>query len=191
MSLTEVKMKVVEKIKSEWQMRGKLHLLPTIPQNTLNRYASLIKSLSIFNVHPSILNKTESHITAEWSKCSTIAYTMTMAVSHFIPDIEPTPFHPKREDISKYGLEMLKLVEENYNKLIGNPDKPVNVVPVLPNLVTSTDEVTLFATASKINGKNDFYIVAKPTSMKNEKIDSSSRNHYKKQQTGDSHCRGC
>ena len=35
MSLTEVRNKIVKKIREEWKRKGKLHLLPKIPMNTL------------------------------------------------------------------------------------------------------------------------------------------------------------
>ena len=65
------------------------------------------------------------------------------------------------------------------------------LIPVLPNLITSTDEVTVFATPSVVHEKDSYYLVAKPTELKNEMSDSASRNHYKRKQTGDAHCHGC
>ena len=64
------------------------------------------------------------------------------------------------------------------------------MIPVLPHLVTSTDEVTVFATPNKIHGSDSYYLVAKPTVTKNENADSSNRNNYKTKIFGDSHCRG-
>ena len=83
---------------------------------------------------------------AEWSIRSTIAYLICVAVTHFLPGIEPSPYHPKRTDISEDGMLMLELAEYQYNKMINNTDKPIKLIPVLPNLISSTDEVTIFAT---------------------------------------------
>ena len=55
---------------------------------------------------------------------------------------------------------MVTLVEKNYTNLIWNLGKHVDI-PVLPNLVTSANEVTIFATSSVINGKDvgeDIYV---------------------------------
>ena len=190
MSFSEIKEHVTNKIKYEWTVKKKLHLLPTIPENTLNLYASVVKAQGVFNVHNSISNKTESRVCAEWSLRSTISYTMAVIVTHFIPDVTPSPFHPIRKELPREGQELLSLVEETYNDMIGQPHKKVKMIPVLPNLVTSTDEVTLFATPNIVHGKESFYVTAKPSYVKNEYSDSGSRNHYKKDITGDSHCRG-
>ena len=61
---------------------------------------------------------------------------------------------------------------------------------MLPNLVTTADEVTIFATLSTINYKDSFYIVSKPDKIMNEFVRSGYRKHYKKNPTGDTHCMG-
>ena len=76
----------------------KIYLLPNVPLNTLAQCASVIKSQNIFNVYTATQNKTQTGITAEWSQRSTIAYTMTVAVSHFLAGV-PSPYHPKCRDI--------------------------------------------------------------------------------------------
>ena len=115
---------------------------------------------------------------------------MAIAVTHFIADEEPLKYHAKRKDISDDGKEFLLLVEKYYNKMMHNDSTPVKLIPVLPNLVTSTDKLTMFATASIVNDKDEFYIVSKPTAVKNKKVDSGSHNHYKHKPSGDAHCRG-
>ena len=74
--------------------------------------------------------------------------------------------------------------------MIGDTENYTTLYPVLPNLVTSTDEVTVFATSTIINGKDSLYIVTKPSKLKNELCDSSTRNNYKKNMSGDAHLRG-
>ena len=71
-----------------------------------------------------------------------------------------------------------------------NNNDVVPCVPVLPNLITSTDETTVFATPSKIFDKERVYLVARPTAVKNERIDSGKCNHYSTDDSGDAHCRG-
>lgn len=61
--------------------------------------------------------------------------------------------------------------------MIGNLDSPVSMQPVLPNLVTSTNKVTVFATVSIINGKETLYIVSKPQYLENNEVNSRSQNH--------------
>ena len=50
--------------------------------------------------------------------------------------------------------------------------------------------MTIFATPTVINGKESFYVVAKPSTVKNEQVNSSCRNDYKKSMTGGQHCQG-
>ena len=189
-SMSELRDEVENRIRYVYTSKKKLHLLPIdIPEHTLNVYVSIIKSQSIFNLYKSVGNKTESRHVAEWSIRSTIAYTMVVAVNHFIPGIVATKYHPKKRDLSPKSLLMWSKVEKAYNKMIGSKEN-IELHPVLPNLVTSTDEMTIFATSSKINSKESLYITARPDEIKNELCSSGYRNHYKKKLSGDSHCRG-
>ena len=81
-------------------------------------------------------------------------------------------------------------MENAYNKMLGVSDGKKEMLHVLPNILTTTDEVTIFATASIINNKESLYIVTKPTELKNECSSSASRNIYKQRASGDAHCRG-
>ena len=81
-------------------------------------------------------NKTECRHVAEWSIRSTIAYTMVVAVNHFIPGVVATKYHPKKKDLSPKSLSMWSKVEKAYNKMIGS-NKMIELHPVLPNLVTN------------------------------------------------------
>ena len=78
-SLSELKEEIILTIKKKYAMKGKLYLLKDIPENTLNAYASIIKSQGIFSLYSSISNKTESRAVAEWSLRSTISYLMAIA----------------------------------------------------------------------------------------------------------------
>ena len=161
-----------------------------MPTETLNHYVNVIKSQGIFTIHNTVSNKTQSRVVAEWLFQSTISYFCAVLASHYLPDIEPTIFHTKRKDMSREALETLVLVKSQYNKMIGNSDSKVRLTPVLPNLVTSTDECTIFATSSQVHTKNLFYLTARPTYNKNKECNSGSQNHYKQTPTGDAHCRG-
>ena len=192
LSTSEVRKVVRNRIICLFQKRRKAQLLPaTIPEHTLNVYVSIIKAQNVFNIYGNVSNKTESRSVAEWSVRSTIAYTMVVAVNHFLPGVPKTRFHPKKRELSVRSLKLWEIVENAYNKMLGTSGKDkIEMQPVLPNLVTTTDEVTLFATSATVNSKEDLYIVAKPEELKNEMVTSNSRNHYKQKSSGDSHCRG-
>ena len=166
-------------------------LSPVIAEHTLNVYVGIIKAQNILNVHGSVNNKTEARFVAEWLLRSTIAYTMVVAVNHSLPGITKTSFHPNKKDLSHRATTMWDAVENAYNTMLGNNEKEwVEMQPVLPNLVTTTNEVTIFVTSTLVNNKEKLYIVAKPEEVKNELYSSSSRNHYKTQSYGDAHCHG-
>ena len=58
----------------------------------------------------------------------------------------------------KEAFEMWKMVETNYDKkMVGNDTNDVKLMPLLQNILTSTDKVTLFATTTIIKDKNDIY----------------------------------
>lgn len=111
-------------------------------------------------------NKTESRSVAEWSLRSSIAYTMVVCATHFPPNVKRTSFRPKKKDLPPRSVEMWNIVEDSYNKMLGSTREKIELLPALPNLVTSTDEVTIFATSSTINKKETLYLVAKPEEIK-------------------------
>lgn len=122
-----------------------------ILNSNLNHFVNTIKAQCIFNVYGTVANKTESRMVAEWSLRSTLAYGMIVASNHFIPNIEPTIYHPKKKDFNPDAIELWDIVENSYNKLISStPSNKVNLYPVLPHLVTTTDEVTIFAMVMRI-----------------------------------------
>ena len=189
-SASDIRNEVKREIIKQWTKNGKLHQLPSISENTINIYVSMIKAQDVFNIHGSIGNKTKSRAVAEWSIRSTISFLMTVGVSHFLPDINPTVYHPKKKNLSEESALLWNLVESYYNKMIGDESNSTKLLPVLPNLVTSTDKITIFATSSIVNGKESFYVVARPQPNTVTKPDSGSRNNYKKEMSGDQHCRG-
>lgn len=139
----------------------KLHLLPNkISNNTLNHFVNTIKAQFIFNVYETVGNKTESRMVAEWSLRSTLAYAMVVASNHFIPNIEPTIYHPKKKDLNPDAIELWVIVENSYNKLISStPSNKVSLYPVLPHLVTMTNEVTIFAMVIRIVVESELFLI--------------------------------
>ena len=101
MSLSELKERINNEIRKKYSKHRKLHLLPDVPECTLNYYASIIKSQSVFNLYNDVGNKTESRATAEWSIRSTICYLMAVACNHFIPCAEQPIFHTKVRALRK------------------------------------------------------------------------------------------
>ena len=58
-STSEIRNEVNEKIRTLYQKKKKIHLLPTpIPFHTLNVYVSIIKAQDIFNIYGNVGNKT-------------------------------------------------------------------------------------------------------------------------------------
>ena len=177
---SDIQDNVKKAIVSEWTIK-KLYLLPfPIPDNTVYYYVSLIKAQGIFNVFDSIANKTEARAIAEWSQRSTISFLFTVAISHFLYDLTPTVYHPKKKDLSKESVLLWNLVEKYHAKMLGISTSKCKMIPVLLNLITSTNKITIFATSSIVDGKELLYIVAKPSAKTSVKPSSSSRNHHKK-----------
>ena len=92
----------------------KLHLLPSkIANTTLNHFVNTIKAQCIFKVYESEGNKNESRMVAEWSLRSTfLAYAMVVASNHFIPNIEPTVYHPKKKELNPDAIKLWKNCRE-------------------------------------------------------------------------------
>lgn len=128
----------------------------SIPDTTLNGFVNRIKAQCVFNLFDNVANKTESRAIAEWSIRSTLAFTAVVAANHFIPLKEPSLYHPKKKDLNKNALLLWNLVEYSYNKMLGHSVVVQKMYPVLPNLLTTTDEVTIFATAGDIYKKRQF-----------------------------------
>ena len=185
MSFPQVRDRIKESILNHWRLTNKSVVLPCVPIDTLNTYASIIYAQDVFNLERYLQPKTESRAAAEWSIRSTISYIMTVAVTHFIALSKPSPYHPKKnKELNKEAVKLWNLAEKSYNKTIGNEGCSIALLPILPNLITSTDEVTIFATSSIINNKESSYLVAKPTEAKNEYCNSSNKNNYTNKEVG-------
>ena len=161
--------------------------IPYISKQSLHKYVSRVMSQKVFNILSSINRKTESRHTAEWSRCSTICYTMAVASTHFLPFIKANEYHRKKQEVSENDAELWHLVEKAYTKIY---NKHVSVVPVLPNLITGTDKTTMFVTPTKIYDREKVYLVARPSMIKNEKVDSGKCNNYSTEEAEDAQCRG-
>ena len=97
------------------------------------------------------------------------------------------------KDVPKESRELWQLVEEcltDIHSTDSTSRNKITVSPVLPNLITSTDEMTIFATASQVGRSQKIHVIAKPTSTKTEGVSSANRNNYTTTSTNNSHLRG-
>ena len=151
-------------------------------QNTLYRVANKVRATDRFSIFKKVANKNETRYAAENSERSTIAYAMAVAASHFFEAPFRKEFHTPYEAMTSDSKLMYNLVKSQYKS-------DVSLVHVLPQLVTTTDELTVFATIGRINAKDDYYISIKPEP--GTKLPASNtRSNYTTNKQGDRHCRG-
>ena len=182
---------VTKEIKKNWsEHHSSRYKYDQIPTTTMSRYIHRIMSHPSFNIQTTVSNKTESRSSAEWSIRSTISYLVVVLATHFVY-AEPSQFHPKLNSIDSSIAEVWKMVKLENNKVLsieGITNIVETLIPVLPHLVTSTDETTVFITSKMINNKEVWYLYAKPVG--NNNTDSSKRDNYSTSLSGDAHCRG-
>ena len=191
MDRSRIQETVCKEIKKNWsENHASRYKHDQIPETTMKRYIHRIMSHPSFNIQTSVSNKTESRSSAEWSIRSTISYLVVVLATHFVY-AEPSQFHPKLTSLDPSVAKVWNMVKLENNKTLSIEDI-TNVVktliPVLPHLVTSTDETTVFITSKIINNKEVWYLFAKPVS--NGEIDSNKRDNYTTSMSGDAHCRG-
>ena len=107
MGFSEIKEKLEKYIYAVYSKKNKLYELPSsISNHTLNNFVNTFKAQCVFNVLETVGNKTESRMIAEWSLRSTLAYTVVVASNHFIPNIQPTIYHPRKKDLNPDAVEL-------------------------------------------------------------------------------------
>ena len=74
LSKSEIEKMIQEEIMKEVLKNSVIHSIDEIPIETLNHYVNIVKSQSIFPIHSSVMNKTQSRVVAEWLFCLTISY---------------------------------------------------------------------------------------------------------------------
>ena len=97
------------------------------------------------------------------------------------------------KDIPKESQELWQLVEECLSDIHSSGStvkNKIKVSPILPNLITSTNKMTILATSTKVGKSQIVHIVATPTSIKTKGISSANRNNYTTTNANDSHLRG-
>ena len=183
---------IQSEIKKRWSENSdERYRFSHVPTSTMNRYVHKIMSNPKFNIQTAVSNKTESRSAAEWSVRSTISYALVVLASHFVR-AEPSPYHPKMNSLDPEISAVWELVEETNNKSLSIDPIDITIkklIPVLPQLVTSTDETTLFITSHIINNKEVWFLFAKACENSTV-LDSSKRDNYSTTMSGDAHCRG-
>ena len=153
-----------------------------LSKNTLHRVANKVRANDKFNIFKNVANKNETRYAAENSERSTIAYAMAVAASHFFKAPFKKEYHTPYEAMTEGSKQMFNLVKSQYKS-------DESLVHVLPQLVTMTDELTVFATVGKINLKEDYYMSIKPEP--GTKLPPSyTRSTYTTDKQGDRHCHG-
>ena len=153
-----------------------------LSKNTLHRVANKVRANDKFSIFKNVANKNETRYAAENSERSTIAYAMAVAASHFFKAPFKKEYHTPYEAMTEGSKQMFNLVKSQYKS-------DESLVHVLPQLVTTTDELTVFATVGKINAKEDYYISIKPEPG-TKLPPSNTRSTYTTDKQGDRHCRG-
>ena len=156
----------------------------------MTRIVNEVMALPKFNTMDSVSNKTESRAAAKFSVRSTVSYMMVVLTTHFI-NAKPSIFHSKHKDIIKHPLYiLLKTINCKCLGVQLTDDQLVNLTYALPNLITSTDECSLFVSTSKINNKIKWYFTSRPNKSCLPSNDSSCRDPYTNNLHGDAHLRG-
>ena len=161
-----------------------------IPDTTMNKYVKNIMSIYDFNVQEKVSNKTESRSTAEFSVRSTIAYMMVVLTTHFT-NAPLSKFHSRLKDLSNNPL--YALMKDLNKKMLGSElsdDELRQLIYVLPNLITSTDECSLFITNQTICNKVSWCFCLRLSLSLKPNVDSNRRDNYTTKQVGDAHLCG-
>ena len=156
--------------------------VPKLNYNTIYRIANKVRASDKFSIFQNVSNKTDTRYAAENSQRSTIAYSLAVAVAHFVKAPFQKNFHTPYNEMTNGSKLMYDLVKSQHS-----PD--TSLVNVIPQLVTTTDELTVFATVGRVANKEDYYITVKPE--KGTRLPSSeTRSTYTTTPQGDLHCRG-
>ena len=178
-------------IRKEWEEKyGRRYRRRKAPEATLRKYISRISGQRTFNINDNVSNKTESRRAAEFSIRSTISYAMAVLCSHYI-NAKPSKYHlpqPVMDNDPIYSL--VKEINKEMLGITGITDIEHFVTHVLPHLITSTDECTIFVSSEIINNKEVWYFSCRPTKSSKPFQDSGKRDVYTTDMAGDKHHRG-
>lgn len=143
------------------------------------------------NIQFRVSNKTESRLAAEFSTRSTISFLVAVLSSHFIR-ATPSKGHKKTVlELRQYPV--YNIVEKVNNEVLGILEGDKDILPLLPildQLSTSTDEITVFMSDKIIHTKDNWYISKRPSDTDQPFLDSSTRDIFTTDLSGDKHHRG-
>ena len=190
-SKADVITQITQEIKKQWNEKYKeTYKHERIPEPTLRKYVNRVMGLPALNIFKSVANKTESRAAAEHSIRSTVSYVMTVLSTHYI-NAPPSKWHKSKKECEKDPL--YHLVKKLNMKVLGVDEansEEHEFTYTLPNLVTSTDECTMFFSGDVIHDKEVWHLSFRPSANNRPFKDSSQRNVYSTTQSGDAHHRG-
>ena len=191
MSKDELKKTLSEKIiKDREKSTGDKYKHDLVPESTLRHYVNEVISLYDFNMFNSVSNKTESRSVTEFSIRSTVSFLLVVLTNHFVRGI-PTLFHKPKKEMEK--SKVWKSVNRLNKKNLGISES-MNIaeqfIHVLPHLITSTDECSIFITTQIINKKIAWHFSLRPSKDNCPTEDSSKRDVFTNHLNGDAHLRG-
>ena len=180
-----------KKVKTDWldcdTVRQKKDDLPS---TSMNRMVNKVMALKAFNILTNVSNKTKSRTAAEFSVRSTVSYMMVVLTTHFV-NAKPSLFHSRHKEVTKNPLyQLLQKLNKSTLGIKLNEDQLEALTYILPNLITSTDECSLFISSQKIHNKISWYFSVRPNEHSSPKIDSGRRDNYTTDLHGDAHLRG-
>ena len=154
MGKSELKKELEILIKEDRELYTK-HTYPhkEIPSSTMKRYIGAVTAEEDLNIHTCVSNKSESRSIAEYSIRSTITYLMVVLTTHLFR-AEPHPFSMPMKTLENDPL--YSLIKELNDKVLGadkltsKDDKPLPLTHALSNLLTTTDECSMFITAEEV-----------------------------------------
>ena len=193
LSKTDLK-KELEVLIKEDRERETSHTYPhkTIPTTTMKRYINTVTAEEELNIFKSVGNKSESRCTAEYSIRSTIAYLMVVLTTHFFRAV-PHEYSMSTKDLEKNPV--FNLVKKLNDKALGMDqlsEKENTSLPLthaLSQMITTTDECSMFITSEEVKKKEVFYISIRPHRNMIPTVDSSRRNNFTTNRVGDLHMR--
>ena len=195
-SKTSLSTNINDLIRKEFENNNnKEYSSEVVPETTMRKYVNKIQSIPELNIMQSVSNKTESRAAAEFSIRSTICYLLVVLTTHFIR-AKPTKYHRQHKDLMSnpvYSLiRKLNCATLGINQTLDDSNNVIveELIPVLPRLITSTDECTIFVSNKVISNKDEWYITSRPQADNLPTIDSSKRDIFCTEMSGDKHHRG-
>ena len=124
---------------------------PSVCDRTVRNYKALAASANRASIKNKVQQKTDSRHTAENSIMSTVSFLMVVAITHLFVGEKNSRYHKYREEPSQ-GAKML-------TRLVSKCNRYAPVYPILPGLIFSTDDSTLFVFKGKAKTAESWYLL--------------------------------